>query len=99
MSEILSLFTPGQQATTQTETIGIIGPYDVPRGYPVRSLLPTEFELVERDKVSRKTVRMALRRFEEIGEVSHRQGSGLIPASSRKPMSQFDLLFQHQVRT
>jgi GntR family transcriptional regulator len=44
--------------------------------HPVGSLLPTEFELVERYRVSRQTVRMALRRLEEMGAVSRRQGSG-----------------------
>jgi GntR family transcriptional regulator len=44
--------------------------------HPVGSLLPTEYELVERYHVSRQTVRMALRRLEEMGAVSRRQGSG-----------------------
>jgi DNA-binding GntR family transcriptional regulator len=44
--------------------------------FPLGSMMPTELELCERFKVSRYTVREALRRLEEMGLVARRQGSG-----------------------
>ncbi|MGL5361758.1 MAG: GntR family transcriptional regulator, partial [Bosea sp. (in: a-proteobacteria)] len=57
--------------------------------HPVGSLLPTEFELVERYGVSRQTVRMAMRRLAEIGAVSRRQGAGTRVEERRAPTTGF----------
>jgi len=46
--------------------------------FPVGSMMPTEMELCERFKVSRYTIREALRRLEEMGLVMRRQGSGTL---------------------
>lgn len=46
--------------------------------FPLGSMMPTELELCERFKVSRYTVREALRRLEEMGLVARRQGSGTL---------------------
>lgn len=52
--------------------------------YPVGRMLPTEIELCQTFGVSRYTVREALRRLEEMGLVSRRQGSGTV-VKSREP--------------
>ena len=44
--------------------------------YPVGTMLPTEAELCERYKVSRSTIREALRLLLQLGMVSRRQGIG-----------------------
>lgn len=46
--------------------------------FPLGAMMPTELELCERFKVSRYTVREALRRLEEMGLVARRQGSGTV---------------------
>lgn len=46
--------------------------------FPLGSMMPTELELCERFRVSRYTVREALRRLEEMGLVARRQGSGTL---------------------
>ena len=52
--------------------------------YPVGSKIPTEAELIEKYKVSRNTVREAIRTLAEIGFVTIRQGDGTyVRASSR----------------
>ena len=46
--------------------------------YPVGGLLPTEAELCETLRVSRHTVREALRRLKDAGLVERRQGAGTV---------------------
>jgi DNA-binding GntR family transcriptional regulator len=46
--------------------------------FPLGSMMPTELALCERFRVSRYTVREALRRIEEMGLVARRQGSGTL---------------------
>ncbi len=53
--------------------------------YAVGSLLPTEAELCETLRVSRHTIREALRRLVEAGLVERRQGAGTIVVS-REPV-------------
>jgi GntR family transcriptional regulator len=52
-------------------------------GYPVSSLLPTEMALCARYKVSRYTVREALRRLNEEGLVARYQGVGTYVLAAR----------------
>jgi|YNPMSStandDraft_1061717.scaffolds.fasta_scaffold21491_3 DNA-binding GntR family transcriptional regulator len=61
--------------------------------YPVGSLLPTEAELCERLRVSRHTVREALRRLKDAGLVERRQGAGTL-VIAREP----DRVFVQTVR-
>ena len=59
--------------------------HDIGQGtYPVGRMLPTEIELCRKFGVSRYTVREALRRLEEMGVVSRRQGSGTV-VKAREP--------------
>lgn len=51
--------------------------------YPVGDLLPTEIELCSEFKVSRYTVREALRRLIDLGLLRRRQGSGSQVVASR----------------
>lgn len=44
--------------------------------YPAGALLPTEMELAEAHRVSRHTVREAIRHVHDLGLISRRQGSG-----------------------
>ncbi len=46
--------------------------------HPVGAMLPTEFALCKRFRVSRYTVREALRRLDDMGVVKRRQGSGTV---------------------
>ena len=57
--------------------------------HPVGSLMPTELELVERYKVSRQTVRMAMQRLTEIGAVTRRAGVGTRVEARRQPSGSF----------
>lgn len=57
--------------------------------HPVGSLMPTELELVERYKVSRQTVRMAMQRLTEIGAVTRRAGAGTRVEARRQPSGSF----------
>ncbi|KAF0227112.1 MAG: GntR family transcriptional [Beijerinckiaceae bacterium] len=57
--------------------------------HPVGSLMPTELELVERYKVSRQTVRMAMQRLTEIGAVTRRAGSGTRVEARRQASGSF----------
>src|SRR3546814_19168491 len=52
--------------------------------FPVGTMLPTEIELCGRFDVSRFTVREALRRLDEMGLVSRRQGSGPVVRSGER---------------
>jgi GntR family transcriptional regulator len=61
--------------------------------YPVGGLLPTEAELCETLRVSRHTVREALRRLKESGLVERRQGAGTVVVA-REP----DRVFVQTVR-
>lgn len=61
--------------------------------YPVGGLLPTEAELCETLRVSRHTVREALRRLKDAGLVDRRQGAGTVVVA-REP----DRVFVHTVR-
>jgi GntR family transcriptional regulator len=53
-------------------------------GYAVGAMLPTEVELCEAYKVSRHTVREALRQLEAEGLVTRRQGSGTTVAATHR---------------
>jgi GntR family transcriptional regulator len=53
--------------------------------HPVGSQLPTEAELCETHRVSRHTVREALRQLREDGLISSRQGSGSVVTSAASP--------------
>jgi DNA-binding GntR family transcriptional regulator len=53
--------------------------------YPLDSLLPTEFELCEQFKVSRSTVREAIRRLSELGLVAKQQGVGSRVTATQVP--------------
>lgn len=57
--------------------------------HPVGSLMPTELELVERYKVSRQTVRMAMQRLTEIGAVTRRAGAGTRVEARQQPSGSF----------
>jgi DNA-binding GntR family transcriptional regulator len=46
--------------------------------FPLGAMMPMELDLCDRFKVSRYTVREALRRLEDMGLVARRQGSGTI---------------------
>lgn len=61
--------------------------------YPVGGLLPTEAELCETLRVSRHTVREALRRLKDSGLVERRQGAGTVVVA-REP----DRVFVQTVR-
>ncbi|MBO9514775.1 MAG: GntR family transcriptional regulator [Variovorax sp.] len=54
--------------------------------YPVGSTLPTEKELCESFGVSRHTAREALRRIEDMGLITRRQGSGTTVVASTPPV-------------
>lgn len=57
---------------------------DVDRGvYALGDRLPTEIDLCEKFHVSRHTAREALRRLQQMGYVSRRQGSGSVLVSQR----------------
>lgn len=56
--------------------------------YPVGSLLPTEAELCESLRVSRHTVREALRRLVEAGLVERRQGAGSVVVAREPPRAE-----------
>ena len=72
---------------------------------PVGSLLPAETELCAHFKVSRYTVREALRRLTETGLVARRQGAGTVVISNQSPRvfvqsaRSLDELFQYAVDT
>lgn len=53
--------------------------------YPVGGLLPTEAELCEQLRVSRHTIREALRRLVEAGLVERRQGAGSVVVAREPP--------------
>jgi len=53
--------------------------------YPVGSFLPTETQLCDQYRVSRTTVREAVRALQDLRLVSRRQGSGTIVISDRVP--------------
>lgn len=62
--------------------------------FTVGSLLPTETELCRMYEVSRYTIREALRRLQEAGIVSRRQGSGTMVTSQEKAA-----IFQQELGT
>ena len=72
---------------------------------PVGQLLPPETELCAQFKVSRYTVREALRRLSDTGLVARRQGAGTIVISNQPPRvfvqsaRSVDELFQYAVDT
>ncbi len=72
---------------------------------PVGHLLPPETELCAKFKVSRYTVREALRRLSDMGLVARRQGAGTIVISNQPPRvfvqsaRSVDELFQYAVDT
>jgi DNA-binding GntR family transcriptional regulator len=53
--------------------------------YPVGSLLPTEAELCDQLRVSRHTIREALRRLVDSGLVERRQGAGSVVIARQPP--------------
>ena len=73
--------------------------------YPVGALLPTEVELCHAFRISRHTVREALRRLAEAGFVQRRQGSGSQVISARPQgayvhtMRSLNELFQYATDT
>lgn len=73
--------------------------------YPVGALLPTEAELCETLRVSRHTVREALRRLVEVGLVERRQGAGTIVVSREalrgmvQSLRSIEALFQYAADT
>ncbi len=72
---------------------------------PIGQLLPPETELCAQFKVSRYTVREALRRLSDTGLVARRQGAGTIVISNQPPRifvqsaRSVDELFQYAVDT
>lgn len=56
--------------------------------HPVGDMLPSELELCQEFGVSRYTVREALRRLDEMGVVSRRQGSGTV-VRAREPSRKY----------
>jgi len=62
--------------------------------FPVGGLLPTETELCATYAVSRYTVREALRRLQDAGIVTRRQGSGTVVASQERAA-----IFQQELGT
>ncbi|HZP88373.1 MAG TPA: GntR family transcriptional regulator [Burkholderiales bacterium] len=69
--------------------------------YPIGSLLPREIELSEHYRVSRHTMREALRRLTDTGMVSRRRRAGTEvisaspPAPYRQPVNSIDDLLQY----
>ncbi len=72
---------------------------------PIGQLLPPETELCAQFKVSRYTVREALRRLSDMGLVARRQGAGTVVISNQPPRvfvqraRSVDELFQYAVDT
>ena len=56
--------------------------------HPVGEMLPSELDLCQEFGVSRYTVREALRRLDELGVVSRRQGSGTV-VQAREPQHRY----------
>jgi GntR family transcriptional regulator len=69
--------------------------------YPVGGLLPTEMELCEQYRISRSTVREALRKLRDVGLISRRRRIGTKvlsrtpPASYRQPTNSIGDLLQY----
>jgi len=56
--------------------------------YPIGAMLPSELELCQQFSVSRYTIREALRRLDDMGVVSRRQGSGTM-VQAREPAAKY----------
>ena len=80
---------PVQSKHTDTMVLDALTLYVANAGLQVGDRLPPERELVERLQVSRNTVREALKRWEALGIVKRRKGSGTYLTASISPGDSF----------
>lgn len=85
----IDLITPVKVQTTDSVVLDSLVRYVAEAKLTIGDRLPSERELGERLKVSRNTVREAVKRWEALGVVERRKGSGTFLISAIKPGDNF----------